>query len=599
MNSRLRLTIIIGAFFCLLPAVALGDSCIKTLYIDGTSRGAVSATNLLSQDDNRLTIGAAGNYLNRVEGLVGQIDEFAIYTGILSDPCISYHASFTQGDAGYVAAVQHDNPLLYFRFEDASSPNGAPVLDSGSVARNGTYIGDDIIGEPNLVAGYIGNAVELYGAVDGNGTCIDVDGGDGAFYPASGDVTIEFWAKVPDYNEVTQWYFEHSNGGTQTGYGANVLYFGGTNNYYTGLRGGGSTSPVVTFGTGGNQWHHIAVTFDSTETVQAPNYVDVVKQDDPCLYLRFENALDPCDDSNNGYWVKYGNSTTVGPEGGGIGNCIYFPGGADSYAAAANQQTEPPAAETNDVQFGHQYGFTPGSTTFEFWYRGQDIPELPVWATFFNQSYRGDEADIYNSPLYEMGGRIAEGGATYTRYPFNRTAAAGGWGYACQNPAMAIPLDDAWHHIVFSWDEMIGDANQMNLRLCIDGESVKTALYNDTSPVPGVVGGDRGEMDHIMIGCGGWRDGQAGERLVGYMDEFAIYGGVLPINRVIAHYEAGLPKNCTELWNRGLVAAQYPWAVDADRNQDCLLDFYDFAAFASEWALCNEPGGGTGCSRNW
>jgi hypothetical protein len=569
----------------------------------------VAADEPLSQDDDRLTIGSNGNYLNLVDGLCGQIDEFAIYAGVLSDATIAEHASYSQGDPCYVVAVMASNPLLYFRFEDAASPNGAPVHNSGSVARNGTYIGNPSGSEPNLVAGYIGNAVELYGFIDGNDTCIDVLDDDGAFFPEDGNVTVEFWTRVPDANGHDEWWFEHSNGGTQLGYGLGVHYFEGTDNYYNYIRGGGSTNPIVTYGTGGNQWHHVVVTFESHEVFITPypepecpsyDYCCIVKEDDPCLYLRFENGNNPCDDSGNNYWVEYGPNTTIDRVG--IGNCIYFGGGAGSYAAAANQQTEPNADDINDVNFGHQYGFTEGDTTWEFWYRGTDVGDMNDFAVFFNQSMRGDETQDINSPVFEMAGRVEDppGGipAVYSRYAYNRLGGATSWGYANQNPSMRIPLDNRWHHIVMSWEEMINGNNQMNFRLCIDGISVKGPMtYPDTSPRPGLVGGPGGEMDHIVIGAGGWRDAQADDStLIGYIDEFAIYGYILPEYRVIEHYEAGLYETCQGLWDGGSVP---DWAEEIDRNQDCLISFSDFAEFALEWALCNDPQGGPGCAPNW
>jgi len=576
--TLVKLLVIISVFFSLLLAgVAPGDSCLKSLWVDGVKKGTAGATAVLSKEYDRLTIGADGNRYYRYNGLVGQIDEFAIYAGVLDPGTIAAHASYSQGDANYVDAVLADNPLLYFRFEDAASPNGAPVLNTGSVARNGTYIGDDVYGDVNLVAGYIGNAADFNGASDGNGTCIDVLDDDDAFFPADGDVTIEFWANVPEGpNFVAQWFFQHTNGGNN-GYGADVVYHGDTDYYLNYIRGGGSESPIQAETC--EQWRHIVFTYDSEVTVQQ-DYWDVVKEDDPCLWLRFEDFNDPCDDSGHDYWVEYGDNTSIGPEGGGIGNCIYFPGGADNYAAAANQQTEP---NTTAPEFGHQFGFVPGSTTFEFWYRSNSASLPADGATFFNQSYSGGESYI-NSPVYEMWNMGT--GYTYSRYSYNNTG--GGFGYANQSPGMQIRLDDAWHHIVFSWEEVSG-TNSMNFRLCIDGISVKTATY--TAQVPGLVGGDRGEMDHIVIGAGGWRDELGGgSTMRGYMDEFAIYDGILPMDRVIAHYEAGLPRTCQELWDRGLVSIQAPWALLIDGNKDCRIDFKDFASLAaSNWSQCNDP----------
>jgi hypothetical protein len=574
-----------SAILCLfLPAVAPGDSCIKTLWVDGNEIGSLTAINMLSKEFDRLTIGADGNYLDPNHGLIGQIDEFAIYHGVLSDPCIAWHASFSQGDLDYVNAVKHDDPLLYFRFEEATSHNGDTVINSGSkVGHNGTYIGDAIIGEPNLKAGYMGKCVEFYGADGSNGTCIDVNDYNDDFFPADGNLTVEFWANVPTGPaEEERWWFQHTDRNNENGYGSCVTFWDPgpeADFWYNFIRGGGSTG-FVEVNTCGS-WKHIVFTFESATTVQL-DYCDVVMADDPCLWLRFGDDT-VRDSSGHNYWVEYGSNTTIGTEGGGIGSCIYFPGGATgSYVAAANQDTEP----NNDPCFAHKYAFTPGDITFEFWYRGRDIPELPTYARFFNQGLRGDEADPYHSPAYEMtGGDVP--GARYSRYPYNRENE--NWGYANQTPAMRIHLDDAWHHIVFSWQEMMGGNNVMNFRLCIDGVTVKGPVnYPDTTPQQGRVGANRGEMDHIVIGRGGWRDSVgAGNSLVGYMDEFAIYGGILPPNRVIAHYDAGRPKNCAELWDRGLVE---PWLKLVDKNKNCSIEFVDYAStVVLEWLRCNDP----------
>ena len=43
----------------------------------------------------------------------------------------------------------------------------------------------------------------------------------------------------------------------------------------------------------------------------------------------------------------------------------------------------------------------------------------------------------------------------------------------------------------------------------------------------------------------------------GYVDEFAIYSGVLSPERIAAHYAAWQPKDCAEVQARGLTAGRF------------------------------------------
>jgi hypothetical protein len=65
----------------------------------------------------------------------------------------------------------------------------------------------------------------------------------------------------------------------------------------------------------------------------------------------------------------------------------------------------------------------------------------------------------------------------------------------------------------------------------------------------------------------------------------------LSAERIATHYAAWQPKDCADVKARGLT-------MPGDFNGDCQVDFYDFAIFASEWRLCDNPGG-AGCGQNW
>ena len=49
--------------------------------------------------------------------------------------------------------------------------------------------------------------------------------------------------------------------------------------------------------------------------------------------------------------------------------------------------------------------------------------------------------------------------------------------------------------------------------------------------------------------------------------------------------------NCTQVWANG-------FGLDADFNEDCRVDFLDFAEFCQYWLVCNDPKDGS-CISNW
>jgi len=82
-------------------------------------------------------------------------------------------------------------------------------------------------------------------------------------------------------------------------------------------------------------------------------------------------------------------------------------------------------------------------------------------------------------------------------------------------------------------------------------------------------------------------------KLMKYRLEFVIAASVLLCLSVAAvapadsclktlYYLAWKPKNCQDAIGRG-------YGTVADRNQDCTIDFTDFATIASQWKLCNDP----------
>ena len=206
MKYRVKLSMMVLVILGLAIAqVANANIVVKALYIDGAKINQVIVPNGLSFPYLRLTIGAEGNQWYRYNGLVGQIDEFALYDGVLSGTRILAHYNATP--ANYVSTVQTDNPRLYLRFEDPNANNGKPADNLGSISGvDGTYIG-----AMSLTAGKVGNAAVFHGASGGTGDCIDVSDTNGAFNRT--DVTIEFWVKTTMTTGYPR-FFQHNGANT-------------------------------------------------------------------------------------------------------------------------------------------------------------------------------------------------------------------------------------------------------------------------------------------------------------------------------------------------------------------------------------------------
>jgi len=140
MKYKLELSVMIVMLLGLsLAGVASADSVTKTLYVDGTKVGTSTSTQAISFPYQRLTIGCEGNAWVRYSGLVGQIDEFAVYNRVLTDAEVTTHAGAV--GSGYVAAVTASNPVLYLKFDDTASSDGSKALNSANADTNCTYRG--------------------------------------------------------------------------------------------------------------------------------------------------------------------------------------------------------------------------------------------------------------------------------------------------------------------------------------------------------------------------------------------------------------------------------------------------------------------------
>jgi hypothetical protein len=554
MRYKFELSIMIAVVFGLsLAGVASADSVTKTLYVDGVKVGTSAASQAISFPYQRLTIGCEGNAWVRYNGLVGEIDEFAVYNRILTDANVATH--YGAGPGGYAAAITADSPVLYLQFEDGSSADGSKAANSVTADTNSTYKGAVTL--TGAGGGYTtgGKAAIL----DGN-SCIDVCDWDAKF--STTDVSVEFWVKTTQSSGYPR-FFQHNGADTeQRSYGA--MYTAGTNS--VGLIGGGSTGYVNSTINDG-QWHHIVVTFDS---IKPRPYATEVMDDDPCVYLKFDNML-PVDSSENHYWTMYSSEAQIRSVLGAIGGkALYLDNSGTGSTARAyvwnnygglNYREFPGWTDYWD----DAYAIAPGDITFEFWMKS--TPELTpaTYAILFQQ--HGSNTREPNAPGMGLSG---------TSPRALRICGGSQWWY----PGVNAPLDGKWHHVVVTYDE--NDANfvggDMGIQLYLDGSLVGQTTINDPVNQQALLGP---ELSHLIIGAAnnlgyGWNG------FGGYIDEFAVYAGVLSADRVAAHYAAGQPSSagwpvdCADVWAKRL-------GLTGDLNRDCFVDFYDYAIFADDW----------------
>ncbi|OQA00588.1 MAG: hypothetical protein BWY69_01662 [Planctomycetes bacterium ADurb.Bin401] len=139
--------------------------------------------------------------------------------------------------------------------------------------------------------------------------------------------------------------------------------------------------------------------------------------------------------------------------------------------------------------------------------------------------------------------------------------------------------------MVVTYDEnYLGDPARMFVQLYLDG------VWKDDTDFTGARAVLGPEMSHMLIGA--QNDiGNTYNLIPGYYDEIAIYDGLLSPERILAHYLAWQPQTCEDLISRGYASA-------ADFNEDCKINFADFAEFAVNWMLCNDPED-ENCLPNW
>lgn len=584
MNARLRVVLTFCIFFCLLLVwIAPAATTVKTLYLDGNLIASDSnSTTGLQSFGSHITIGAAGDLTFIYNQYIGAIDEFAIYGEILDADAIQAHYDARNSDAAYIAAVDANNPLLWLRFEDSDANDGMIATNSGSLTTNvySKYIhtGADPLSIVEGISGAGSSSVYFTStAEDGEGVCVDVNDPDEQLGNLlDGDLTAEIWVNFVDLdnpseaaNAYPRFFQRKGSYGLYTNNDPNTL----------GIFGGDSTDYIdLPYDINDNQWHHIVVTFDSNygeeELPDTDSYVEEVAADNPVAWLRFEDEL-PEDSSGNDIWVSYGSAITIREKTGGIGKTVYFDKseGSGVYGVALSTVSDGPPQDANEdigyQVYGDEYAFAPNDITFEMWYR---LPSSQnQFAIFFQQLGRWNNEP--NGPgVSNQGGNIRV------------FCGAEAW-----EPGVSSYLDAQWHHLVVTYDEeYLGQPQTMNVQLFIDGYKKSEETFTGPNAKLGT------ELSHILIGAEN-DIGYTYNPLFRHADEFAIYEGVLSAERILYHYAAWQAKTCEELVSRGGL----PTWTKTDRDGNCVVGLADFAFFAQEWALCNDPAGGTGCGGNW
>jgi hypothetical protein len=502
----------------LTSGMAAADSVVKTLYIDGVKIGEATVPAALSYSYDHLTIGAEGSAGGwRYNEYNGKLDEFAIYSGVLSSTRIAAH--YAALASGYVTQVTTDNPLLYLRFEDPNIVNGGVADNIGSVSVDGTYI-DNVTAS----AGAVGNAAVLGSngeEPDGPGDCVDVP--DTMQALSLEDITIEFWMNsTADPNTFPRLFQHNGSWESSVSYGlaladANsiVVIGGGASNFFN--------SPATVWVTDGN-WHHVVVTYDSTIDPPTP-YVDAVMADNPLAYYRFEDASGAngavCADSatrayKNGEYINLNPQTSGiadialvpgmenlgkaaqlhGADVSGNGNCIsIYDGWSSSYPTTIAKNADGSARQTLSI---------------EFWMQSSSPANYPRIMQHNNGGAGG----------FGIGSYTDGDGGILTMMGGNNT-----WYTGSGNV-----FDGDWHHVVVTYQPGETEPNDIYEYIYIDGVGIwgNTVSTGSHLSVP---------SDFLTLGNDQSKY-YVSNAFTGLIDEVAFYDTALDAERVWDHYSA-------------------------------------------------------------
>ncbi len=492
-----------------------------------------------------LVVPVSADVINDFEGIAGNAIDWASDVSIDSDPNYSYDSTIgvTSGSQSVRLNQCGYAQTLSFRLDAAGKAlfmaNSYFSIDVSVAASGGTY-----------TAGYT-NIEEVAMNALGPGFTAVASGTPLQFY---------WWGSAPERTEtLIVDYSDFRDAITATDYIEIIL---------TTNPGGGAPCEI---------YFDNAQLFGGTGVLGA--YENEVLADNPVLYLRLEEDTTTstssgngpqADSSGNDYWgVHRANTEFRANEG--IGNCRYLPGIDGQNAIAAGN-----AAEFDwTFDFSDDHAFAPDDISFELWFNAD--ADLGAYAIFFQQVKTSE----YQAPgLGNSEGTLR----VYTGNPTNPippdpndpNEISQFWWYT----NVETPQDDQWHQVVVTYQESYGTADEMAIQLYLDGNLENSTVVGDAT-WPARLGP---EFDHVVIG--GANDlGYVWNSFKGFVDEFAIYEGILSADRIGVHYSAGL---CA--MSKG------------DLTGDCKVDMDDFSVLAATWMLCNDPnsfGTDPACGPTW
>ena len=573
---------------------------VKSLYVDGNFVGSTTTSLGLIYSYDRVTLASEGRKWNMYNSLNGALDEFAIYPGVLDANAVwdHYHAALA-GEPNYTGEVASDNPLIYLRFEDATTGNGDTAANSGgSAGKDGAYINS-----VSQVTGIFGGADKAASfAGDPNGG-VDIEDFDRDF--ALDQVSIEVWVKSGNLDDDFPRLFQY-NGRYQ-----NKLAWGAMTDandsgiMQVGVIGGGETNffNVQAYDINDNNWHQIVVTYDSTfEPNGYPNQVSV---DDPLVWFRFEvdDIASNVPVTNSG--SKAVDANYIGPHPffapGKVGKGVFLHGSGTEAGEAICIFADNYSPGIGD--YSHSYAITPGDMTVELWLRTRPDDEYAAgynfaYARMFSNNggwtYMEGPRAHYTPGAYSIVAGSQESDDRDCPYFYFEDPS-----YDAGDPDPNATGFGAggWHHLVYIFDCNDADpcSPPLNLQIYLDG-----ALLGEVEVAPGLQPNMTGvlgpEFRQFIIGSENATGGLY-NCLRGTIDEFAIYGYILPEERIAEHYKEGweaaswIPETCAQIY-------QYGWNKPADKNSDCYVNFLDIVAMGNEWMRCNEPSDGN-CEKPW